>query len=30
MAQVSTWTWTIQSMQQWPRGTNAGYVVNVA
>ena len=29
MAQVNTWTWTIQSMQQWPSGTNAGYVVNV-
>ena len=29
MAQVSTWTWTIQSMQQWPEGTNAGYVVNI-
>ena len=29
MAQVNTWTWTIQSMQQWPSGTNAGYVVNI-
>ena len=29
MAQVNSWTWTIQSMQQWPSGTNAGYVVNV-
>jgi len=29
MAQVNQWTWTIQSMQQWPSGTNAGYVVNV-
>lgn len=29
MAAVNTWTWTINSMQQWPIGTNAGYVVNV-
>jgi len=29
MAQVNSWTWTITSMQQWPTGTNAGYVVNV-
>jgi len=29
MAAVNTWTWTINSMQQWPSGTNAGYVVNV-
>ena len=29
MAQVTTWTWSITSMQQWPSGTNAGYVVNV-
>jgi len=29
MAQVNTWTWTIQSMQQWPSGPNAGYVVNI-
>ena len=29
MAQVTTWTWTINSMQQWPSGTNAGYVVDV-
>ena len=29
MAQVNTWTWTIQSMHQWPSGTNAGYVVNI-
>jgi hypothetical protein len=29
MAQVNSWTWTINSMQQWPSGTNAGYVVNV-
>ena len=29
MAQVNSWTWTITSMQQWPSGTNAGYVVNV-
>ena len=29
MAQVTTWTWIIESMQQWPSGTNAGYVVNV-
>jgi len=29
MAQVNSWTWSITSMQQWPSGTNAGYVVNV-
>ena len=29
MAQVNTWTWTINNMQQWPSGTNAGYVVNI-
>jgi hypothetical protein len=29
MAQVNSWTWTITSMQQWPSGTNAGYVVNI-
>jgi len=29
MATVNTWTWTINSMQQWPSGANAGYVVNV-
>jgi hypothetical protein len=29
MAQVTTWTWTINSMQQWPSGNNSGYVVNV-
>ena len=29
MAQVNSWTWTITSMQQWPSGTNEGYVVNV-
>jgi hypothetical protein len=29
MAQVNTWTWTINSMQQWPSEPNAGYVVNV-
>jgi hypothetical protein len=29
MATVTTWTWQITSMQQWPSGTNAGYVVNV-
>ena len=29
MAQVNQWTWSITSMQQWPSGTNAGYVVNV-
>ena len=26
---ATTYTWTITSMQQWPSGTNAGYVVNV-
>jgi hypothetical protein len=25
----TTYTWTINSMQQWPSGNNAGYVVNV-
>ena len=29
MAQVNSWTWTINNMQQWPSGTNAGYVVNI-
>ena len=29
MAQVTNWVWTINAMQQWPSGTNAGYVVNV-
>jgi hypothetical protein len=29
MAQVNSWTWLITSMQQWPSGTNAGYVVNI-
>jgi len=29
MAAVNSWTWTINSMQQWPSGNNAGYVVNV-
>ena len=29
MAQVNSCTWKILSMQQWPSGTNAGYVVNV-
>jgi hypothetical protein len=29
MAAVSSWTWTIQSMQQIPSGNNAGHVVNV-
>ena len=26
---MTTYTWTVTSMQQWPSGTNAGYVVNV-
>ena len=26
---ATTYTWSITSMQQWPSGTNAGYVVNV-
>jgi len=25
----TVYTWSITSMQQWPSGTNAGYVVNV-
>jgi len=25
----TVYTWQITSMQQWPSGTNAGYVVNV-
>ena len=25
----TSYTWSITSMQQWPSGTNAGYVVNV-
>ena len=25
----TTYVWSITSMQQWPSGTNAGYVVNV-
>jgi hypothetical protein len=29
MAQVTNWVWSITSMQQWPSGTNAGYVVNI-
>ena len=26
---ATSFVWTITSMQQWPSGTNAGYVVNV-
>jgi len=26
---ATTYTWSVTSMQQWPSGTNAGYVVNV-
>ena len=29
MAAVNQWTWTVTSMQQWPSGPNAGYVVNI-